>query len=169
MRQSSSSILAILANANANSPCFSQKFSKRQSFTLCRATTQQNPVENNENMNDFVKSLHDKEKHSSIKGRLLDPKDYPELLNDLPGYEVIEVVHEDTGDYIPIFDDPIGVNKRYGDKEHDPYSISSNTLRDISESYGFSMAFLGDFVVQLGANTPIDVDTPISTYVTRVS
>lgn len=93
----------------------------------------------------------------------LDPNDFPELLNDLPGWKVTEVVRESSGEYISIFDDPEGVNKMYGDTT-DPFSIGSDSLLDISEAYDFSLSYLGDFVVQLGAPTPIDIDAPISTY-----
>jgi hypothetical protein len=92
---------------------------------------------------------------------LLDPNDFPELLSDLPGYEVIEE-YKETGEFVSIFDDP---SAAYRDTE-DPYSIAHSTLREISESYDFSLAFLGDFVTQMGASSPIDIDTAISAYLT---
>lgn len=95
----------------------------------------------------------------------MDPNDYPELLNDLPGYEVIEIT-KDSGEFISIFDDPRVANAMYGDPDVDPYSTPYSTLRDISDAFDFSIDFLGDFVVQLGAYPPIDVDTPINTYLT---
>ena len=48
----------------------------------------------------------------------------------------------------------------YGDTS-DKFQISELTLRDISETYHFSLSYLGDFVVQLGCKPPIDVDTKI--------
>lgn len=44
----------------------------------------------------------------------------------------------------------------------DKYSVSELTLKEISEAYQFSLAFLGDFVVQQGCPPPVDVDTKIS-------
>ena len=46
----------------------------------------------------------------------------------------------------------------------DRYFISEMTLREISEAYLFSLSYLGDFVVQLGCQPPIDVDTNVGNY-----
>jgi len=46
------------------------------------------------------------------------------------------------------------------------HSISQQSLRDISESYQFSLAYLGDFVAQMGCAVPIDVDTNIANILT---
>jgi len=118
-------------------------------------------------MKRFMDALNAEKKESSYrgKGKLLDPSDFPELLSDLPGYEVEEVVKETSSEYIPIFDDPVGVNKMYGGSD-DPFSISSDSLRDISDAYDFSLSYLGDLVVQMGASTPIDIDIPVSSYLT---
>lgn len=104
------------------------------------------------------------------EGMLLDPNDFPELLSDLPGYEVVEEYRQ-TGEFVSIFDDPSLANVRYrdgnnGNDGNDPYSIAHSTLRDIHEEYDFSLAFLGDFVTQMGASSPLDIDTPISAYLT---
>ena len=48
----------------------------------------------------------------------------------------------------------------------DAYSISKMTLQEIAESYGFSLAYLGDFVVQTGCPTPVDTDAPIQNILT---
>lgn len=48
----------------------------------------------------------------------------------------------------------------------DLYSISKMSLQNIAESYGFSLAYLGDFVVQTGCPPPIDTDAPISQLLT---
>ena len=48
----------------------------------------------------------------------------------------------------------------FGDST-DKFQISELTLRDIAETYQFSLSYLGDFVVQLGCHPPIDVDTKI--------
>ena len=50
--------------------------------------------------------------------------------------------------------------------ETDFYSISRMSLQDITDSYGFSLAYLGDFVVQTGCPPPIDTDAPISQLLT---
>jgi len=102
------------------------------------------------------------------EGTILDPNDFPELLSDLPGYEVVEEYRQ-TGEFVSIFDDPSLANARYrdgNDDNNDPYSIAHSTLRDIHEEYDFSLAFLGDFVTQMGASSPLDIDTPISAYLT---
>lgn len=43
------------------------------------------------------------------------------------------------------------------------YSIGRLSLRDISEAYSFSLAYLGDFVAQLGVSTPINIDSKVNT------
>lgn len=50
-----------------------------------------------------------------------------------------------------------------GDKE---YSSAQLTLRDISESLQFSLNFLGDFVVQMGIDPPINVDMKLGDMMT---
>lgn len=52
------------------------------------------------------------------------------------------------------------------DQEDKNYSISKQSLRDISESYHFSLAYLGDFLMQMGCTTPIDIDTSIDNMLT---
>jgi hypothetical protein len=42
------------------------------------------------------------------------------------------------------------------------HSFSQLSIREISESYQFSLAFLGDFMVQLGCKTPLDIDNKIA-------
>ena len=114
----------------------------------------------------LVESLYEgRGKNDQQQGRLLNPADFPELLSDLPGYEVEEVVRETSGEYISIFDDPVGVNRMYGSAD-DPFSIASDSLRDISDAYDFSLSYLGDLVVQMGAATPVDIDIPVSSYLT---
>ena len=44
--------------------------------------------------------------------------------------------------------------------------ISTLSLNDISEAYQFSLAFLGDFVIQLGCRPPIDIDLSIGDLLT---
>lgn len=46
------------------------------------------------------------------------------------------------------------------------YSISKQSLRAISESYQFSLAYLSDFVTELGCSLPLDIDTSISNILT---
>jgi len=46
------------------------------------------------------------------------------------------------------------------------YSSSQLTLRDISESLQFSLNFLGDFVVQMGIEAPINVDMKLGDMMT---
>jgi hypothetical protein len=48
------------------------------------------------------------------------------------------------------------------DGPSDKFFISDLTLREISEAYQFSLSYLGDYVVQLGCQPPIDVDTKVS-------
>mmetsp|Transcript_12069 Transcript_12069/g.26876 ORF Transcript_12069/g.26876 Transcript_12069/m.26876 type:complete len:276 (+) Transcript_12069:79-906(+) len=57
----------------------------------------------------------------------------------------------------------------YRDEQHDSsavHSISQQSLRDICESYQFSLSYLGDFVSQLGCATPVDVDTAVGNFMT---
>jgi hypothetical protein len=76
--------------------------------------------------------------------------------------EVIVKVVEDA--VLPsgfsLFDDAYSVNALDG--KVDKYSVSELTLREISEAYQFSLAYLGDFVVQQGCPPPVDVDTKLS-------
>lgn len=44
--------------------------------------------------------------------------------------------------------------------------ISSLTLRDISDAYYFSLSYLGDFVIQIGASSPIDPDAKLGDFLT---
>ena len=46
------------------------------------------------------------------------------------------------------------------------HSISDMTVRSISEAYQFSLPFLGDFMIQLGCQPPLDIDTKISNLLT---
>jgi len=46
------------------------------------------------------------------------------------------------------------------------YSISKQSLRAISESYQFSLAYLSDFLTELGCSLPLDIDTSISNILT---
>ena len=46
------------------------------------------------------------------------------------------------------------------------FSISKQSLRAISESYQFSLAYLSDFVTELGCSLPLDIDTSISNILT---
>ena len=48
----------------------------------------------------------------------------------------------------------------------DDSSISTQTLRDIAESYMFSLSYLGDYLCELGVEPPIDVDVQIGDLVT---
>ena len=48
----------------------------------------------------------------------------------------------------------------------DRSSLARQTLREISESYLFSLSFLGDYVVQLGVRPPIDVDAEVGDLMT---
>jgi hypothetical protein len=48
----------------------------------------------------------------------------------------------------------------------DKSSMARQTLREISESYLFSLSFLGDYVVQLGVRPPIDVDAKVGDMMT---
>lgn len=45
-------------------------------------------------------------------------------------------------------------------------SFSGLTLREISENYGFSLAFLGDYVIELGCYPPINVDDQLDNLLT---
>jgi len=79
--------------------------------------------------------------------------------------EVVEVVlTNNDGQYkeYGLFDSPMTGK----DGQADRSSISMQTLREISESYEFSLPFLGDYAVQLGCPPPIDVDAVIGSYMT---
>jgi hypothetical protein len=52
------------------------------------------------------------------------------------------------------------------DPSSETYSISKMTIRDISESYSFSLDFLGDFMVQMGCPPPLDIDTMVGNVLT---
>jgi len=52
------------------------------------------------------------------------------------------------------------------DRTVEAYSISKQSLRAISESYQFSLAYLSDFVTELGCSLPLDIDTSISNILT---
>eukprot|EP01041_Mallomonas_annulata_P002491 gene2491-4847_t len=54
------------------------------------------------------------------------------------------------------------VYNSHSDLEDQTHSISQLTVRDISEAYGFSLAYLGDFLVQMGVPCPIDVDSKLA-------
>ena len=48
----------------------------------------------------------------------------------------------------------------------DRSSMARQTLREISESYLFSLSFLGDYAVQLGVRPPVDVDAKVGDLMT---
>ena len=59
-------------------------------------------------------------------------------------------------------------DKKYDSEEDgtDDSSLAKLSLREISEAYQFSLAFLGDFAVQLGCPTPLDIDTNLENLLT---
>lgn len=77
---------------------------------------------------------------------------------DRPDEEVIEKF--ETGGYPDgvesLFDSVYNSKSSIDDRA---LSISQFTLREISESYGFSLDYLGDYVTQLGNEPPIDIDS----------
>lgn len=77
---------------------------------------------------------------------------------DRPDEEIIEKF--DTGSYPDgvesLFDSVYNTKSSIDDRA---LSISQFTLREISESYGFSLDYLGDYVTQLGNEPPIDIDS----------
>ena len=98
------------------------------------------------------------------KDEMLDPKDYPDLfINDDDGD--METIYRDSGEFVSIFDDPDMLGKP-GANGYERHSVAMQTLREISECYCFSLSFLGDFVVELGAFPPVNIDTPICNYLT---
>ena len=52
------------------------------------------------------------------------------------------------------------------DDKSGEYSISRMSVADIAESYSFSPAYLGDFLIQMGCQPPIDVDLRLSKFLT---
>lgn len=109
-------------------------------------------------MREMINKLYAKEE-------TLNPKDFPELL--LEGYEgEVETVYRETAEFASIFDDVELLSQGPKINGYDRNSIATQTLREISECYGFSLAFLGDFVVELGAYPPVNIDTEICTYLT---
>ena len=50
--------------------------------------------------------------------------------------------------------------------ENMKHSIAQMSVREIADSYQFSLPFLGDFMVQLGCACPLDIDVRISTLLT---
>jgi hypothetical protein len=68
------------------------------------------------------------------------------------------------GDSSSLFDQIY--NSENEDEKSRKYSLSQFTLRDIAEAYQFSLDFLGDFVVQMGSQPPINIDTKLSNLLT---
>ena len=54
----------------------------------------------------------------------------------------------------------------FGNLGNDKSTVAMQTLREISESYLFSLSFLGDYVVQLGVRPPVDVDAKVGDFLT---
>ena len=52
------------------------------------------------------------------------------------------------------------------DNDGSEATISCLTLREISECYSFSLSYLGDFVMQMGSDSPVDVDVKIGDFLT---
>ena len=44
------------------------------------------------------------------------------------------------------------------------YSFQHLTLRELSESHKFSLDYLGDFCIECGAKSPLDIDKPIGDF-----
>ncbi|RYH20072.1 hypothetical protein EON65_24715 [archaeon] len=59
---------------------------------------------------------------------------------------------------------PILVEDDEAESQQASYGFPCFTLRQVSEIYGFSLAYLGDFVVSSGCPSPIDVDVKMNSY-----
>jgi hypothetical protein len=73
------------------------------------------------------------------------------------------VINKESKSYentIPLFD---VVNYSDTSKSH---SLGALSLKEISESYFLSLSFLGDFCVQMGCPTPININSPTCEYLT---
>jgi hypothetical protein len=94
-------------------------------------------------------------------------KDAPEWLNRSNFEEIIELGSSGENDQSskPLFD-ILYESENNPMLQADKNSISQMTLRDISDSYYFSLAFIGDFLVQMGCQPPIDVDVKLSNFLT---
>lgn len=71
------------------------------------------------------------------------------------------VIEKSLADQInpKLFDDP--------SSDHEMKSVFAKmSLMEISRYYQFSLDFLGDYCVQLGARSPIDIDCPIENFLT---
>jgi hypothetical protein len=70
------------------------------------------------------------------------------------------------GGDLNLFDQLPNRQNWFGSLGQDGSSLSMQSLREISESYLFSLSFLGDYVVQLGVRPPVDVDARIGDLLT---
>ncbi len=72
-----------------------------------------------------------------------------------------EIINIDSPPTEEMFFDNLNIGE---DKKENTFSFEKMTIADISRSYQFSLAYLGDFIVQLGTRPPIDINAPIETY-----
>ena len=68
------------------------------------------------------------------------------------------------GEDLNLFDQLPNRPSWFGSLGADRSTIAMQTLREVSESYLFSLSFLGDYVVQLGVRPPVDVDAKIGDF-----
>jgi hypothetical protein len=77
-------------------------------------------------------------------------------------YKVSEAPFEGTESLF----DSIYKMENSADEKSEKYTLAQFTLRDIAEAYRFSIDFLGDFVVQMGLQPPVDVDVKLANILT---
>jgi hypothetical protein len=83
-----------------------------------------------------------------------------------------DVVHlESEEDFYSIkgrtlFDSVYSIDEKAHSIDTSSIGIASLTLRDISEVYGFSLAYLGDYLMQIGLRPPIEVDIKLGDMLT---
>ena len=66
---------------------------------------------------------------------------------------------------VPLFD--ALYNSESADEiDSSSHSISDMTVREISDAYQFSLPFLGDFIIQLGCQPPLDIEVKVSNLLT---
>lgn len=60
-------------------------------------------------------------------------------------------------------------DRLYNTEEYDSsamYSVSTLSLQEISEAYGFTVGYLADFASKLGCSVPVDIHSPVGDILT---
>lgn len=65
-----------------------------------------------------------------------------------------------------LFDSVYSIDDKACRLDSSAIGVASLSLRDISDAYGFSLAYLGDYLVQIGLRPPIEVDIKLGDLLT---